>query len=235
MKKYYPGPSSGKGFGEAGPAWAVAFFIRIALIVVVIVACAITFNSQAQGLPVLLKSFTAWKADEGIVLNWTSSMEKNVSHYAIERSVNGSDYTDIGIIFTENDSHSGRDYRFCDALKNVQAQVLYYRLRMVDMEQHDEYSPIRIIHMGGQEDQPEVLAYPNPVSDQLHITLPAHWQDSKVVIELLNANGHVVKRVVNNKAGQTETLNTSDLLKGIYLVRVSNGEETATQRLVKTK
>ena len=183
MKKYYPGPSSGKNYGEAGPAWVVAFFIRIALIILVIVSCALTFSSQANGLvvknpvrlsgpataagclysfcqssafmkpveqllPVSLKSFTVKRTEEGVVLDWSSSMEKNVSHFAIERSVDGTDYTDIAIIFTEGDSSGDRAYRFADALKKVHAQVIYYRLRMVDLDQKYEYSPVRNVQLG---------------------------------------------------------------------------------------
>jgi len=39
-----------------------------------------------------------------------------------------------------------------------------------------------------------------------------------------------VNRVVNNKAGQTEALNVA-----VYIVKVTRGDETAVQRIVKTK
>jgi hypothetical protein len=71
--------------------------------------------------------------------------------------------------------------------------------------------------------------------DNLRITLPASWQNNKITIDLVNTNGQVMKRVMNNRAGQTETIDVRDLAVGLYMVRVSNGSETAVQRIVKSK
>jgi hypothetical protein len=186
-------------------------------------------------LPVKLTSFNAKKNDSKVILNWSTGMEKNVSHFVIERSVDGSDYTDIGMIFTDGDSDFQREYQFTDDVKNLKQQVLYYRLRMVDLDAKYERSPVRVIRMGSQSETIQVLAYPNPVTDNLRITLPASWQDSRISIDVLNANGQVMKHVTTDNAGQTETIDMSGIAVGLYLVRVSNGSESATQRIIKSK
>src|SRR5690606_10919261 len=59
-----------------------------------------TFNTPVQGtLPVKLSSFTAKKENTKAVLNWGTEQEKNVSHFVIERSLNGTDFTDAGLLF----------------------------------------------------------------------------------------------------------------------------------------
>jgi hypothetical protein len=197
-----------------------------------------TFNYQApvnSTLPVKLTSFNAKKNDTKVGLSWTTSMEKNVSHFSIQRSINGSDYTDVGMIFTNGDSEIERNYAFGDDVKHMSKQVLYYRLKMVDLDGRFEYSPVRVIRIGAQSESPVVLAYPNPVTDNLRITLPAAWQDNKVTIELVSTNGQIMKRIVNNRASQTETLDVRDITVGLYIVRISNGSETAVQRIVKSK
>lgn len=197
-----------------------------------------TFNFEApvsSTLPVKLSAFNAKKNDTKVQLDWTTSMEKNVSHFVVQRSVDGSEYTDIGMIFTDGDSDAGRNYQFADNVKNFSKQTLYYRLKMVDLDAKFEYSPVRVIMMGSQKETLTVLAYPNPVVDNLRITLPGSWQDNKVTIELVNTNGQMVKRLTNNRAGQTETVDMRDLAVGLYVVRVSNGSETAVQRIVKSK
>jgi hypothetical protein len=73
------------------------------------------------------------------------------------------------------------------------------------------------------------------VVNELRITYPQAWQDKKVTVDLVNANGQTVKHVTDARAGQTETLNVNDLVAGIYFVRASNGTETTVQRVLKTK
>lgn len=186
-------------------------------------------------LPVKLKSFNAKKNDTKVALTWTTSMEKNVSHFVIQRSLNGSDYSDIGMIFTNGDSDLERNYQFSDDVKHMSKQVVYYRLKIVDLDARFEYSPLRIIRVEESNQAPTVLAYPNPVTDNLRITLPSAWQDDKITIDLVNTNGQLIKRVTNNRASQTETVDVRELAVGLYMVRVSNGSETAVQRIIKSK
>jgi hypothetical protein len=197
---------------------------------------AFTYQAPVQStLPVKLSSFNARKNDNKVELTWSTSMEKNVSHFVIERSTNGTDYSDVGMLFTNGDSEIQRDYKFNDDVKQISKGVIYYRLKIVDLDARFEYSPVRVIKISTQNQSLSVLAFPNPVTGNLRITLPTAWQDAKITIDMVNTNGQVVKRIVNNRANQTETLNVSDLSVGIYMVRVSNGSETAIQRIVKTK
>lgn len=197
-----------------------------------------SFNYQApvnSTLPVKLSAFNARKNDTKVALSWTTSMEKNVSHFTIQRSVNGTDYSDIGMLFTEGDSEIARNYQFGDDIKHITKGVLYYRLKMVDLDGRFEYSPVRVIRIDSKNETATVVAYPNPVTDNLRITLPAAWQNNKVTIEVVNTNGQMVKRIINNSSSQTETVNMRDVTVGLYIVRVSNGSETAVQRIVKSK
>lgn len=198
-----------------------------------------SFNYQTPvdgSLPVRLSSFTAKKADSKVVLNWTSEMEKDVSHFVVERSLNGSQYTDAGILFTDGNSSSRREYSFTDDLKNINAPIVYYRLRMVDLDKTFEWSTVRMIRMAGNNGgNATVLAYPNPVVNELHLTLPFSWQDKQVTIDVINVSGQVIKHIVQPRAGQTENVAVADLAAGLYIVKLSNGTETAIQRIVKPK
>jgi hypothetical protein len=51
----------------------------------------------------------------------------------------------------------------------------------------------------------------------------------------MNANGQSVMQITNARPGQTETINVSALTTGMYMVKVSNGMETAMQRFIKVK
>ena len=49
-------------------------------------------------LPAELAYFHASRNDKGIILNWQTDMESNNSFFAIQKSINGSDFNDIAII-----------------------------------------------------------------------------------------------------------------------------------------
>lgn len=70
--------------------------------------------------------------------------------------------------------------------------------------------------------------YPNPVNDLLTIEL---FDNQEADVEVLNVFGSVVAKT---RISATEkSLNLSALSKGIYVVRVSNGESVYTERIVK--
>jgi hypothetical protein len=189
----------------------------------------------ATTLPITLSSFTATKNDSKVLLNWSTAMEKNVSHFVIERSTDGSNYSQVGMVMTGGNSDQLKSYSFTDDAKNVDKQIIYYRLGTVDMDGQEEKSAVRIIKMDDQKVTNAILAYPNPATTDLRITLPSAWQNKQVVIDLINTNGQVAKHVVCSSAGQTQELNISDISVGLYIVRASNGVETSVQRIIKSK
>lgn len=197
-----------------------------------------SFNFQVpvqSTLPVVLSSFTAKKTDNKVILNWTTDQEKNLSHFVIERSLDGTDYTDAGLIFTDGNSDKVKDYSFTNDVQLINRPIIYYRLKMVDLDGSSQRSAVRIIKTSDVKQAVNIQVYPNPVVNELRITYPQAWQDKKVSIDLVNANGQTVKHVTDARAGQTETLNVSDLVAGIYFVRASNGTETTVQRILKTR
>ena len=197
-----------------------------------------SFNYQAPllgTLPVKMSYFTAVrKDDKQVVLNWGTEQEKNTSHFVIERSFNGSDYTSAGMLFTAGNSETPRTYTFTDNLKTV-SKMIYYRLRIIDFDSRAEVSPVRVIRNEVKAETATILTYPNPAQNEVRITLPQSWQEKPVRIDLYSSNGNVVKHSVNARSGQTETIDLSNVTPGMYVVKVFNGEETAIQRIVKSK
>jgi hypothetical protein len=70
---------------------------------------------------------------------------------------------------------------------------------------------------------------------ELRITIPNEWQDQKVAYDMFNTSGKLVKRVVNARASQTETIYMNDIDAGVYVIRLSAGAETASHQIVKSR
>ena len=194
------------------------------------------YTAPIQGsLPILLNSFTAKKNGSQVVLNWSTDMERDFSHFVVEKSGNGKDYTDAGVLFTDGNSSIRREYSFKDDLKNMATGLVYYRLKMVDLDGNYKLSDVRIIKLTEDNASQNITVYPNPVVNDLRITLASGWQDKVVQIQLLNANGQSLVQFDRSGSSQTESVNVNNLKPGLYIVRVSDGSELALQRSIKAK
>jgi hypothetical protein len=78
-----------------------------------------------------------------------------------------------------------------------------------------------------------LLTYPNPVVNDVRITLPNAWQGKPVMLQLYNSTGVIAKTIQLGSASQTELMQLNGLSKGMYVVKAICGEESAQQRIVK--
>jgi Secretion system C-terminal sorting domain len=185
-------------------------------------------------LPVKLENFTATARDKNVILNWVINEEINFSHYVIEKSLDGKNYTEAGMVLADGNTKDKKNYTFSDVINTNQENIIYYRLRLVDIDGKSTYSNTRIIKTGKQsENNISIVTYPNPVSNELRITIPANWQNKNATYDVINSNGQVSKRIETSSSSQTETVNVSNLAPGFYFVRVKCNGETAQQKIIK--
>ncbi|MGB8193650.1 MAG: T9SS type A sorting domain-containing protein [Chitinophagaceae bacterium] len=192
------------------------------------------FNQGVEfTLPLVLKNFNASLNNKKVNLDWVTGHEKDLSHFVVERSTNGVDYTEAGIVFSLGNSTAVQQYNYQDMVSTSSKGVIYYRLKMMDSYKRYQYSPVRIVRIGDAPTEVQVQAYPNPVINELRVTIPASWQNKQVSYEVYGANGNLVKRISTGNASQTETLNVQGLGKGSYIVKAYTQNESASQRIVK--
>ena len=181
-----------------------------------------------------LISFTAQlTSDSKVDLKWSTATEINASHFVIERSFDGQSYSEIGTVFAIGNSTNIQNYFFTDNLIPTTKTVIYYRLRQEDVDGKTDYSATRIIRTGKQDATVTILAYPNPVTSEVRITIPNNWQGKLVNYEVVNVSGQTAKRMVTGSSSQTETLNLSQLAPGFYLIKVTCNGEVAQQKIVR--
>lgn len=75
-----------------------------------------------------------------------------------------------------------------------------------------------------------VSVYPNPANNTFTV---AFNSESPVSIDIININGQIVKSINVNTVGfNTQLVDVNDLSTGVYIVRLSNGYNVHTQKLV---
>ncbi|MDX1954676.1 MAG: T9SS type A sorting domain-containing protein [Chitinophagaceae bacterium] len=189
---------------------------------------------DAATLPLELLSFGAILRKSTVELNWITLWEKNLSHFEVERSLDGRTFQQAGLVFGVGNSDFKSSYSFKNNISELVAPIIYYRLKLVDQDGSYGYSDIRAIRISSSKNEVmTVMAYPNPVVNEVKITIPDSWQGTEVKYDLFNANGRVVKSIRSAKASQTEMINMSDLGRGFYVLKASNGTEVAQQKIIK--
>ena len=184
-------------------------------------------------LPVKLIDFNASLNNTTVDLKWTTAGEKNVSHFEIERSLDGRNYSTVGVVFAYGNTDDIKKYNFNTNVANLQATTIYYRLKSVDIDEYTEYSEVRLIRIQNDNGILAISAFPNPVANELRLTLPTNWQGKNVLFSIYNQSGTEVRRIPRSHASQTETIQVDGLIKGLYIVKASCGDEIAQQKVIK--
>ena len=193
-------------------------------------------NPVESGLPVTLKSFNARLENKKPVLNWVSAVEKDVSHYAVQRSTDGIEYSDVTIVFANGTTNFETKYAVTDnAIASSLKGTVYYRLKMVDIDGKYKYSETRLIRLGEWGKTASILMYPNPAQNEIRVTVPSEWQSKKVDYQISNVQGQVVKQFSRANANQTEVLHIDQLPEGTYMLKVTAEKESAIQLFIRKK
>jgi len=184
-------------------------------------------------LPVKLVDFTAKYNKTDVTLNWQSAEETDFNYYELEHSTDGSEFSTTAIIFGAAPKGGGAEYTYADKSVAGRGGLIYYRLKMVDVDGNFTYSPVRIVRLGEEANTLTLMAYPNPVTTDLRITLPESWQNKQVTFRLYNVNGQCMTTLNIANSSQTESIPVASLQKGAYFVKVNCGNDIASKQIIK--
>ena len=182
-------------------------------------------------LPVSLRSFTATRNNSSVALKWETVTEENSRGFYIERNLGNNVWQTLGFVPSKamnGNSSSLLNYEYAD-INNAKG-ITQYRLRQIDINGKQAYSPIRAVRAGGQKGK--TIVYPNPSNDgKVNVV----FADVNVIrdVSLLDMNGRVIKQwkgVVNNN------IQINNLTAGFYTIRIidtETGEQTVEKVVVK--
>ena len=143
-------------------------------------------------LPVDLIAFTAEPlGNKDALLHWTTASEINNSHFDIERSYDGRTFEVIGEVAGNGNSQHQIDYSYTDASVSKVQKTVYYRLKQVDFDGSTEYSNIRVVRFDAVGNDMQLVAYPNPLNNELNVTVGLSNGES-YQLEVTNLQGKLV-------------------------------------------
>lgn len=189
-----------------------------------------TFTTSGTVLPINGAEVTAMRKGTDVLINWSTQSEQNSAYFDVERSFDGVHFIKIGQVQAAGYSNDIRKYRFIEM--NVAKAMLFYRIKMVDADAVYRLSAIRVVPKSDVGRQ-GFLVYPNPATSDISIVLSDAAEQDKW-LELINSAGQIIKTNRVATGTQLIKLDVSGLPKGIYLVRITGGENpTATKLIIK--
>ncbi len=168
-------------------------------------------------LAVNFLSFSHEIMDGNVVLTWEVVSEWNHSHYLIEWSPNGENWTELTRIKgsgTDNFQHQKYAYTHSDPTVGQN----YYRLKAVDIDGAEDLLAVAFLRY----DPAPVSVYPNPAEDLIHVR-GTFFSSSLTIIDIL---GRKFRKEVVFDGHLDAKINVSDIPNGVYFI-IIDGQSTA--------
>lgn len=170
------------------------------------------FNA-AVALPIELLSFTHKIEQNQIHLNWSTATEKNNDYMAIERSVDGQNFSEIGRVQGAGNSVERIDYSFIDRFPYPGTN--YYRLRQVDFDgMSTAYKIVAVEFNGTSENALDITQNPEAVNIQFHAPNAAGQ------LVLVDAIGRIIRAQKFEENVPSARISIHNLPKGFYVVQI---------------
>jgi hypothetical protein len=142
-------------------------------------------------LPVTFLDIKANTQNKQVNVQWSVAQEVNIQRYAIERSTNGVNFSEIGNVNAMQLS----TYPFVD--QNPEKGNLYYKIKSIGIDGSVQYSKIASVKFGTNAQSQTITISPNPVGkDGVFYITGLEKNNSDILVSLFDAAG---RKVYQNK------------------------------------
>ncbi len=190
--------------------------------------------------PVQLVSFTSALNGRNVELKWRTATEVNNYGFEIQRSTDSKSWEPIGFMDGRGTVNSPQSYSYTDPVTPAmqKAGSLYYRLRQVDRDGGQEYSPVVLVKTDIAKGVNLIGNYPNPFNPSTTIAFSLD-QKQRVSLAVYDLRGTEVARLIDDEtldAGfHSMVFSPGSLSSGTYLYTLSTPEGNFNSRMQITK
>jgi len=203
-------------------------------------------TSAFSPLPVELASFRGHVVDNAdIHLEWTTVSEVNNYGFYIQERNNGitEEWNDMPAVFIPGNGTTTEPHYYEHLVLNMPAGSYDYRLRQVDLDGSQSYSPVVSVNVESPlntdgEAVPAVFAlhqnFPNPFNPSSSIRFTVH-ASLFTTLKVFNTLGQEVATLVDEqKQAGTYAVqwNAANVPSGVYFYRLQSGTSFETKKLI---
>lgn len=191
--------------------------------------------SQLKAVPlaVNLTHFSATKSGSAAIVDWTTVNEKDNDHFELQRSTDGKNFSKIATVKGNGTTTVEHNYEYRDALNEVKATTVYYRLYSVAFD--GSLSTSKVVAINNQSKISDISVYPNPFASTFKVDVYASEVEN-VVVRVKNAVGQILAEKNITVQSGLNTLGVEELNmvpQGMYIVEVAAGNDVVTKKMMK--
>jgi len=194
----------------------------------------VTMNVLDCGIPLStqLLSFNATNTNGRAQINWTTGTENEPVWFVVEKSNDGQQFRSLATLNGRNSRNELNTYSLPDA-DDITARQ-YYRLRMYNSAGNTTYSRIVTLEPS-QHRGLQWVSYVNPFQSSIRAEIRTE-RAAVLQAQLVNNMGQsVLRQTLNVQAGinSVNITNTQQIPAGVYILRITDGNEVLQQKLIK--
>ena len=193
----------------------------------------IAVPNSLKSLPVNLVRFQGnMNKNNKVTLQWKVTDNQTVSHFEVQRSTNGRDFTTIGIVLASEKTDI-ENYMFYETVNST--DKFMYRLRMIDKQQDASFSKILVFQNKSANSSNLIKIFGNPVNDKLTFSFTSSsTQTVDVKVYDMSGRMQLNQKVMSYEGSNMVSLPLSSTFKpGFYVVEVNDGTERHIAKFVK--
>ncbi|WP_462255473.1 T9SS type A sorting domain-containing protein [Ferruginibacter sp.] len=186
------------------------------------------WRSVGVVLPVDFLKFTGTPQDNQVHIGWTIIALKEIDHFEIERSIDNTTYTKVGLVSDAVKLNQEQSFIFTDDITGLNSTIIYYRLKVIGKGGEIKYSNILVVRKTSLHT--DVAIMPNPASNYISINLYSDKNAQAQLILIDKLGRKVLEQKGNLIRGNNKIyLPLNKYAEGVYAVII----ETAGERVVK--
>ncbi|MEQ9404511.1 MAG: T9SS type A sorting domain-containing protein [Cyclobacteriaceae bacterium] len=196
----------------------------------------ITIATTVDGdnpLPVELLDFYGTADNNEIILHWSTASELNNDYFEVLRSLDGTNFEEIGIIIGNGTTGELSAYKFKDA--SPLPGINYYMLRQVDFDGQEE--DLAITSVDNSFFMAGILTkiYPNPATEyNLNISISTGDNHTPMHLKIIDLTGQVYfeKEIIPSLKFDGKIAPDKKMVSGVYFVQVAQGENVSRSKII---
>ena len=180
-------------------------------------------------LPVEFTHFSATPDRTDVLLRWRTASEENNDRFEVEHSTDGQRFAAIGRVAGNGTTTLAHDYSFWH--RSPAPGTNYYRLRQVDFDGTEHFSPVRTAVFGDAND---LRLSPNPASERLHVRFEKEIRED-ATWAVAAADGKALRSGPFPAETTELEIPVADLPEGLYCLKINTSRQSWAGRFLKLK
>lgn len=182
-------------------------------------------------LPAEILRFTGTAQNNLVPLSWTIITLKDIDHFEVERSLDNSTYTKVGMVSDPVKLNEEQSFGFTDNITGISNEIIYYRLKVIGKAGEIKYSNVLVVRRSSNKIN--ITLMPMPASSYVTISMAVDKNIQAKIILLDKVGKRVLVQDQNlNRGTNNITLNLDKYSEGVYALIIETSSDRIVRQLV---